>query len=159
PIGTERPIPNPSAGHGNVRMTFPPLGKRLSSPVDSSSLVVFRLLFGVVMFGEVVAFWIVEGPYYANAKFLFSFFDFIPPLPGWRIYALFVLMGLAALGIALGFFYRVSATLYFLSFGYFFLLEKVRYNNHYYLILLLSFLLIFISPHRSLSWDAWLKPK
>jgi vitamin K-dependent gamma-carboxylase len=38
-------------------------------------------------------------------------------------------------------------------------LEKARYLNHFYLICLISFLLIFIPAHRAFSMDAWRRPR
>ena len=50
------------------------------------------------------------------------------------------------------------ATLFFLLFTYFFLVDKALYLNHFYLGCLLSFLMIFVPAHRSYSLDAWRKP-
>lgn len=73
------------------------------------------------------------------------------------MYLHFVLLALAALGIALGCFYRLSAVFFFLGFTYVELLDKTNYLNHYYLISLVSFLLIFLPLHRAFSVDAWRK--
>jgi hypothetical protein len=48
--------------------------------------------------------------------------------------------------------------LFFLAFTYTFLLEKALYQNHYYLICLLSFLMIFLPAHRAGSFDAMDRP-
>src|SRR5207342_1729744 len=40
-----------------------------------------------------------------------------------------------------------------------FLLEEARYLNHFYLLCLISFLLVFLPAHRAFSVDAQLKPK
>ena len=58
----------------------------------------------------------------------------------------------------LGLAYRVSATLFFLGFTYAFLLEQARYLNHFYLICLISFLMIFLPAHRAASLDALWRP-
>ena len=63
-----------------------------------------------------------------------------------------------ALFIVLGFQYRLSATLFFLGFSFIFLLDRARYLNHFYLICLYSFVMIFIPAHRSFSVDALRKP-
>jgi hypothetical protein len=68
-------------------------------------------------------------------------------------------MGLLALGILLGLHYRVCTVLFWLAFTYQFLLDKALYQNHYYLISLISFLLIFLPAHRSASLDVWLRPQ
>jgi hypothetical protein len=69
----------------------------------------------------------------------------------WHFGALAVL----SLLILLGAFYRVSAALFFLAFSYVFLLDQTRYLNHFYLIVLISFVLIFVPAHAVWSIDAW----
>lgn len=73
------------------------------------------------------------------------------------MYWLFALLGLCALFIALGCFYRVAATLFFLGFTYVFLLEQTRYLNHFYLICWMSACLPFLPLHRAYSVDNYLK--
>jgi len=135
----------------------------LARPVDASSLAAFRLLFGVLMVWEVIRYFEYDfiGRYYIEPTFYFTyeFFPFVAPLPGEWMYALFVAMGLFALGIALGFRYKLSSGLFFLSYTYVFLLDKAPYNNHYYLISLISFLLIFVDGHHWLSVDNLLQRK
>jgi hypothetical protein len=58
-----------------------------------------------------------------------------------------------------GLFYRVSTTLFFLGFTYIFLLDKTNYLNHFYLISLISLIMIFVPAHRAFSLDALLRPK
>ena len=71
----------------------------------------------------------------------------------------FILLALLAVGIALGLFYRVCAALFFLGFTYVELIDQTNYLNHYYLISLLSGLLIFLPANRAGSLDAWRKPQ
>lgn len=85
-------------------------------------------------------------------------FEWFHPWPGQGMYIHFVGLGILAIFIALGFWYRLSTILFFLGFSYMFLLEKARYLNHFYLICLISFLLIFVPAHRALSIDAWRRP-
>ncbi len=135
------------------------LGELLARPVDASSLATFRLLFGLIMGWEVVRYFRngYIAQYYLEPRFFFTyeFFPFASPLPGMGMYLLFAAMGLFALGIALGFCYRIASLLFFLSYTYVFLLDKTPYNNHYYLIILLSFLLIFVEAQRWASLDKW----
>ncbi len=65
----------------------------------------------------------------------------------------FAAMGILALLIAIGLFYRLASLLFFLSFTYVFLLDKAYYLNHFYLIALLSFLLAVVPAHRAFSLD------
>jgi vitamin K-dependent gamma-carboxylase len=136
--------------------------QRLFDPVDIASLAVFRILFGALMVEEVLRYflmgWIAE--YYIDSKFYFTYYGFgwVKPWPANGMYAHFVVIGLASAGVMLGAWYRVSAVLLFLSFTYIFLLEQAHYLNHFYLIILLSFLMIFIPAHRAVSVDAWRRP-
>lgn len=134
--------------------------KRLFQPVDIASLVVFRIAFGLIMLWEVWRYdtngWIEQ--YFIAPKFYFTYlaFDWVKPWGGdgmyWHFYGLYVL----AVFIAIGFAYRLSTVLFFLTFSYIFLLDQARYLNHFYLICLLSFLLILVPAHRAFSVDAWL---
>jgi hypothetical protein len=98
--------------------------------------------------------------YFIDPTFHFTFygFDWVRPLPGDGMYLLFYALGALAVCILIGLCYRLSAALFFIGFAYVFLLEQARYLNHFYLISLLSFLLIFVPAHRSLSIDALLRP-
>src|SRR5690606_11484468 len=71
------------------------------------------------------------------------------------IYWVFGLMGLASLGIALGLFYRVSILTFFVLFTYVELIDVSNYLNHYYLVSLLAFILVFLPANRLWSLDAF----
>ncbi|MDJ0898851.1 MAG: HTTM domain-containing protein [Xenococcus sp. MO_188.B8] len=134
----------------------------LFSSVDIASLVYFRIAFGVIMLWEVWRYfthhWIER--YWIDPIFNFTYygFDWVQPWPGKGMYLHFVGLGILAVFITLGLWYRISTVLFFLGFTYIFLLEKARYLNHFYLICLISFLLIFIPAHRIFSIDAWRHP-
>lgn len=152
-----RPNPSEIRASFSHQLTF--LRERLAQPVDAASLATFRFLFGLVMVWEVIRYFShgFISYYYLEPRFFFTyeFFPFISPLPGQGMYWLFAAMGLFALGIALGFYYRIASFLFFLSYSYVFLLDKSPYNNHYYLIILLSFLLIFVEANRWAALDRW----
>ena len=134
----------------------------LFSSVDIASLVYFRITFGVIMLWEVWRYfthnWI--GRYWIEPIFNFTYygFDWVQPWSGKGMYLHFVGLGILAVFITLGFWYRISTVLFFFGFTYVFLLEKARYLNHFYLICLISFLLIFIPAHRAFSIDALRHP-
>lgn len=138
------------------------LSLTLVKPTDAASLATFRVLFGAIMVWEVYRYLSFNRiPYYYIApKFFFTYelFPFVTPLPGQGMYLVFFVMSLSALGVALGFFYRISATVFFLSYTYVFLLDKAQYNNHYYLIILIAFLLMLTDAHRWASLDQKLRP-
>ncbi len=138
------------------------LSARLFAPVNGASLSFFRIAFGSVMLWETWRLiqnqWVED--YFSGKEFYFTYplFGFVQPWPPDGMYLHLVVMGLFACFIALGFLYRFSAACFFLMFTYLFLLEQARYLNHFYLICLLSFLLIFLPAHRRFSLDALLRP-
>ena len=139
------------------------LTDRLFARVDIASIVFFRIGFGTLMLWEMIRYltkgWI--GPMYVSPTFHFTYygFDWVRPLPGAGMTLVFVGLGVLAIMIALGYKYRVATTLFFLGFSYVFLLEQARYLNHFYLIILFSFLLIFIPANRAFSLDARNNPE
>jgi hypothetical protein len=60
--------------------------------------------------------------------------------------------------VAAGCCYRVAIFLFFLGFTYVELIDQTAYLNHYYLISLLSGLLVVLPAHRAWSVDAWRRP-
>jgi len=135
----------------------------LFRPVDIASLVCFRIAFGAIMVWEVYRYfdygWIER--YFVEPRLFFTYagFHWLAPWPGDGMYWHFIGLALLAAGIAIGFCYRACAALFFLGFSYIHLLDKTNYLNHFYLISLLSFILIFIPAHRAMSIDAWLRPR
>lgn len=128
----------------------------LFQPVDNSFLILFRILFGGIMFWEVTRYfrygWIYR--YWIEPYFNFSYAPFnFRPLPEDGMFVLWLVLGALAICITIGLFYRVSATLFFLLFTYTYLLEQARYLNHFYLVVLISFLMIFLPAHRNFSVD------
>jgi hypothetical protein len=91
--------------------------------------------------------------------FTWVLFDWVEPWPGIGMYLHFYALIALALCIAAGLFYRVSAALFCVGFTYVFLLDQAKYLNHWYLICLISFLVIWVPAHRALSVDAWLRPR
>ena len=139
------------------------LSVSLFKPVDISFLVFFRVVFGVIMLWEVYRYlthgWISR--YYIEPIINFTYYGFswVRPWPGRGMYFHFYALGALAFCILVGFFYRIAATLFFLGFTYVFLLDQTRYLNHFYLVVLISFLLIFVPAERALSVDCLLRPK
>ncbi len=75
------------------------------------------------------------------------------------MYFHFIAMGILSVCIMIGFKYRISTILFFFAFSYMFLLEQSRYLNHFYLIALVSFVMMFIPAHKALSFDSWWNKK
>jgi len=97
--------------------------------------------------------WVYD--FYVKPIFYFTFygFEWVKPLPEWAIYSLFWLMTLIGIFIALGFLYRISIILFFLIFTYIELIDVTNYLNHYYLVSLLSFLMIFLPLNSNYALD------
>ncbi len=135
----------------------------LFRPVDIASLVFFRIAFGLIMMIEVWRYfdhgWIDR--YYIDPDFHFKYagFEWITPWAGDGMYWHFALLGVLAACIMTGAFYRIATVLFFFAFSYVFLLDQTQYLNHFYLVIIVSFLLCFVPAHRSLSVDAQLWPK
>ena len=72
------------------------------------------------------------------------------------MYLHFALLGLFALGIAVGYRYRWCAGGFFLLFTYVELIDKTNYLNHYYWVSLVSLLMVFLPLANCLSVDRWL---
>lgn len=130
----------------------------LSEPVSIAPLAWFRVLFGLLMVAAMVRFW-AKGwirELYVDPAFHFSYagFAWIRPLGTVGTHLLFALIGLAALGILLGWRYRLSAWTFFLAFTYAELMDKANYLNHYYFVSLVAFLLLWVPAHGAFSLDA-----
>lgn len=134
----------------------------IERPQDLASLAAFRILFGLLMAVAMARFlakgWVRE--LYTEPAFHFAYpgFEWIRPWPDFFMHAHFAALILLALGVAAGCFYRICMVLFFLGFTYVELIDQTAYLNHYYLISLLSGILIFLPAHRAWSIDAWRKP-
>ncbi|ETX27071.1 HTTM domain-containing protein [Roseivivax isoporae] len=135
----------------------------LSTPVPALSLAVFRIALGALLvwdcwrfirYDRIWRYWIAP-----DFHFTYPGFGWVTPLPEPYIQLAWLGMGLAALLVMLGLFYRVAIVALTLSFGYFFLLDKAEYLNHFYLVLLFLVLLCVLPAHRTLSLDARLRPR
>jgi len=138
------------------------LKQYLHAKISIAPLAMFRVLFGFIMLVSIVRFWYNDWIYeqYIAPDFFFSYygFEWVQPLGITGMYRLFYLTGFCALAIMLGFFYRLTSILFFLSFTYIELIDKTNYLNHYYFVSLVSFLLIFLPAHRYFSLDVLLRP-
>lgn len=134
----------------------------LTDQVHIAPLAMFRVIFGMMMLGGVIRFiargWVYE--LYVMPKYYFSYygFEWVKPLGEAGMYTVFIVMGLAALFIMLGLFYRLAAIAFFILFTYVELIDKVNYLNHYYFISLVSFLLILVPADRFFSLDVVRNP-
>ena len=136
--------------------------KYFLKPISIAPLITFRVIFGAMMLFSTIRFvalgWVKD--HFIDAKITFKYYGF-----GWvqvaspnMMYAIHVIMILAALGILLGAFYRISTVLFFLTFVYTELIDITYYLNHYYFVSIIAFLLIFVPANRQFSIDVWRNP-
>ncbi|MES2865112.1 MAG: HTTM domain-containing protein [Bacteroidota bacterium] len=137
--------------------------KWLSENIDNSGLVIFRILLGLLIvsesFGAILLGW-VEAVF-VQSKFTFNFigFDFLQFLHGEKMYSYFFVMGILGLLITFGLFYRFAMTAFTLMWTTVYLIQKESYNNHYYFLILICVIMIFLPANGKLSADAKLFPK
>lgn len=132
-------------------------------PIDGASITFFRIMFGLMMAGWAWDY-LTSGrvtTLYVQPAFNFSYFGFewVRPWPGAGMYLHFLALVALAISIAVGFCYRIAAFLFALGFSYVFLLDRTNYQNHYYLIGLISWWLPLLPLNRSVSIDALRNPR
>lgn len=125
--------------------------------IDNSPLIAFRIFFGFLIacesFGAIFTGWVKKVLIEPEFTFSFIGLEWLQPLPNNLMYIYFIVMGLVGICIMLGFKYRYTIIAYtFLWAGVYFM-QKSSYNNHYYLLLLVSFCMIFLPANNYKSLD------
>ncbi len=130
--------------------------------IDNTGLVLFRAVFGLLItleaFGAIATGWVRRTLVEPNFTFNFIGFEFLQPLPGSGMYFYFVLMGVFGLMVMLGFKYRFSMFAYAIMWTAVYLMQKTAYNNHYYLMMLLCWIMAFLPANGYFSLDAKYSP-
>ena len=133
------------------------LNSWLFKHIDNSALIVFRIIFGLLCFlesiGAIFTGWVKTN--LIDPKFTFSFigFEWLQPLPGNWMYVYYIVMGIFALLIMVGYKYRFGIIGFTFLWGATYLMQKSSYNNHYYLLLLISSLMVFMPANTYASLD------
>ncbi len=130
--------------------------KYLYRPIHPSSLGAFRITFGLVLFAQTLYF-ILTGFVELNLiqpiiHFKYTLFQFLEPGSPLFLHSLMWGMLLSTVFITTGFLWRWGAAFFFFSFSYLWLLDKGYFNNHYYLMSLLTLLLFFTDAN---AWGGW----
>ncbi|QDE70012.1 MULTISPECIES: HTTM domain-containing protein [Myxococcus] len=134
----------------------------LLAPRDIAALVAFRVALGLLIFVSAVRFlaygWV--DVLFTGPRFHFTYWGFgwVPALPAPWMHAVFGVLAVLGLCMAVGLFYRVTVGLLFVAFTYVQLVDVSNYLNHYYLVSLLLGLMLLVPAHRAFSVDAWRKP-
>ena len=134
------------------------ISRLLFSRIDNSPLIAFRILFGILIslesFGAILTGWVRRTMVEPDFTFSFIGFEWLQPLPGSGMYFYFALMGLMGIFVALGYRYRLSMIVFTLLWTGSYLMQKTAYNNHYYLLVLISSIMCFLPAHRAYSLDS-----
>jgi len=136
----------------------------LFSRIDNSPLVVFRVFFGLLImleaWGAIATGWVQR--IFVAPEFTFNFigFDFLQTFPGTgpHMYVYFVVMGVFGLLVMLGYHYRIAIIGYAIMWSAVYFMQKSAYNNHYYLLMLLLWIMALFPAHTSFSIDAKRNP-
>ena len=139
------------------------LNKWLFKHIDNSALIVFRIIFGLLCFlesvGAIFTGWIKRTLVAPEFTFNFIGFEFLQPLPGNGMYFYYAIMGVFGLLIMVGYKYRFSMLAFAIMWSATYLMQKSSYNNHYYLLMLLSGIMVFLPANKYASIDAKLHPE
>ena len=139
--------------------------EKLFSPVDASSLALFRFLFGLVILYQ---FTVVFSPSFVQENILSPSLHFPYPLFEWldldqipkeAVHIIFRVTLIAIFALTVGVMTRIACITALLGFSYVFMLDKSWYNNHYYLMILLLGVLCISHSHRWLSLALWRSDK
>ncbi|MEC8832243.1 MAG: HTTM domain-containing protein, partial [Bacteroidota bacterium] len=139
------------------------LDQFLFKKIDNAQLVVFRVFYGLLVsaecYGAIATGWVRRT--LVEPQFTFSFigFEWLQPLPGNGMYIYFTVMGTLGLLIAMGYKYRLSALAFAVLWSGVYLMQKTSYNNHYYLLMLLAYIMAFLPASRDASLGAKLNPE
>ncbi len=134
-----------------------PLGS-LFRPIPGYSVAILRIVMGVLLLFESVNYGIFHclDCLYRSTEYLFKYpyFDWVALPPGRGLEMLFFVMGVASVGVILGFWYRVSIIVLTVCFTWYFLIDASEYLNHFYLTILFLCILCVIPANRVWSLDA-----
>ncbi len=129
----------------------------LFAPIHASSLAAYRILFGLIGAIGLVRFWYMGWieRCFTRPEFMFKYygFEWIQLWPGQGIYLHFAVMIAVSVCLMFGLFTRAMSVLFFLGFSYIELLDQSNYLNHYYLVMLLAFINMFLPLNAMWSLD------
>ncbi|KQC30285.1 HTTM domain-containing protein [Flagellimonas eckloniae] len=135
----------------------------LFKKIDNAQLIVFRVFYGLLVsaecYGAIATGWVRRTLIEPQFTFSFIGFEWLQPLPGNGMYIYFAIMGTLGILITLGYKYRFSAFAFAIMWAGVYLMQKTSYNNHYYLLMLLAFIMAFLPAAKDFSIDAKLNPK
>ncbi|RZV70910.1 MAG: HTTM domain-containing protein [Flavobacteriaceae bacterium] len=139
-----------------------PLSELLFKKIDNSALIVFRVIFGLLLIlesvGAILTGWVKRTLIEPEFTFSFIGFEWLQPLPGNGMYFYYLLMGLLGLMVMLGYKYRFAMIAFTILWAGSYFMQKASYNNHYYLLILISGIMALLPANRLYSIDAQKNP-
>lgn len=127
----------------------------LFKKIDNSPLIIFRIFFGILIacecFGALLTGWVEKNLVAPRYTFPFIDFQWLEALSGPGLYFYFFVMGLLGICVALGYKYRFSIISFTLLWTGAYLMQKTAYNNHYYLLVLISLFMCFCPADKNYS--------
>lgn len=129
----------------------------LFKPVDNSPLIIFRIIFGLLIFlesaGAIFTGWVKRV--FIDPSFTFTVigFEWLQPLPGSGMYYYYGVMAICGIMVMLGFYYRIGLGLFTVLWTITYLMQKTSYNNHYYLLILICLIMLLLPAHKYFSLD------
>lgn len=138
------------------------MNRFLFSKIDNSPLLIFRIFFGILVacecYGAIITGWVRRTMVEPRFTFNFIGFDWLQVFQGPQMYVYFFIMGTLGIGIALGYKYRFSIISFTLLWTGAYLMQKTSYNNHYYLLILISGIMCLFPANANYAIDAKQNP-
>ena len=123
----------------------------LNNPVPNISITLFRTVFSFIL--------LIQTCYFISSGFiehniiepfmLFPFITGLKPIPEMYLMILSYIMLIANIGMLFNKTARISTLFFLCSFTYFWLLDKSYFNNHYYFMSLICFILLLVERNSS----------
>ncbi|MEO1012265.1 MAG: HTTM domain-containing protein, partial [Bacteroidota bacterium] len=127
----------------------------LFTKIDNSPLIIFRIFFGFLIaaecYGAILTGWVRRNLVEPLFTFNFIGFDWLQIFQGSPMYVYFFVMGTLGICVMLGYKYRFSMIAFTLLWTGAYLMQKTSYNNHYYLLVLISAFMCLVPADRSYS--------
>lgn len=138
------------------------MNKFLFKQIDNSSLILFRIIFGLLIFlesvGAIFTGWVKRTLIDPDFTFTVIGFEWLQPLPENWMYLYYLIMGIFGFLVMIGYKYRFSIISFTLMWTATYLMQKASYNNHYYLLILISTFMCLVPANKYLSVDAKQNP-
>ena len=132
--------------------------QRQFDPIDNSGLVLFRMIFGFLIFAEtfgaILTGWVKNAFMVPQFTFTIIGMEWLQPLSGSGMYFYFGAMAICGLCVMIGYRYRLSLSVFTILWTGSYLMQKSYYNNHYYLLILLCLFMLCVPAHAYASVDA-----